>query len=266
MAEPDSSRLEQYLLLSKSARGAACVQLIKDALAAPGVYVFAELLEMPNVAELEQNREFAPWHTLLKIFSYGTYKDYKDNVGILPELDASQLTKLKHLSIVTLAEKTRTIPYDLLLGYFDIPNVRALEDLIITGFYAGVFSGKLDQQKSQLELSSTMGRDLRPNQITQMLEVLSRWSEQTDRVIRAIDDKCAYVMETMTQSRREKEAYEKELERVRQEYRQASASGTPGDVEMTGGSAGDPAHFDSVEYSAENMRRMKRRLGGFTRR
>ncbi len=45
-------RLEPYLLLSKSAKGGACVQLIKDALAAPGVYVFAELLSMPNVAEV----------------------------------------------------------------------------------------------------------------------------------------------------------------------------------------------------------------------
>lgn len=48
-------RLEPYLLLSKSAKGGACVQLIKDALAAPGVYVFAELLEMPNVAEVYFN-------------------------------------------------------------------------------------------------------------------------------------------------------------------------------------------------------------------
>ncbi|CAG8777877.1 14354_t:CDS:1, partial [Dentiscutata heterogama] len=29
-------RLEPYLLLSKSAKGGACVQLIKDVLAAPG--------------------------------------------------------------------------------------------------------------------------------------------------------------------------------------------------------------------------------------
>ena len=37
--------LEQFLLLSKTARGPAAVQLIKQALEAPGVYVFGELLE-----------------------------------------------------------------------------------------------------------------------------------------------------------------------------------------------------------------------------
>lgn len=45
-------RLEPYLALSKSAKGAGCVQLIKDALAAPGVMVFGELLDMPNVVEV----------------------------------------------------------------------------------------------------------------------------------------------------------------------------------------------------------------------
>ncbi|KAG0341853.1 hypothetical protein BG004_005876 [Podila humilis] len=44
-------RLEPHLALSKSARGAACVQLIKDVLAAPGVMVFGELLDMPNVVD-----------------------------------------------------------------------------------------------------------------------------------------------------------------------------------------------------------------------
>ncbi|CAJ0760981.1 17656_t:CDS:2, partial [Entrophospora sp. SA101] len=90
-------RLESFLLLSKSAKGSACVQLIKDALGAPGVYVFAELLDMPNIAKLRNNEQYQPYHTLLRLFSYGTYKDYKDNVETLPPLDDAQLNKLKHL-------------------------------------------------------------------------------------------------------------------------------------------------------------------------
>ena len=43
---------EQFLQLAKSAKGAAAVQLIKEALAAPGLYVFAELLHMPNIKEV----------------------------------------------------------------------------------------------------------------------------------------------------------------------------------------------------------------------
>ena len=44
-----SHNLEQFVLLAKSARGAGLVALIKQALEAPGVYVFGELIEMPSV-------------------------------------------------------------------------------------------------------------------------------------------------------------------------------------------------------------------------
>lgn len=44
--------LEQFVLLAKSARGAAAVELVKQVLEAPGVHVFGELLDMPNVIEV----------------------------------------------------------------------------------------------------------------------------------------------------------------------------------------------------------------------
>lgn len=44
--------LEQFVLLAKTAKGAACTELIKQVLEAPGVYVFGELLDMPNISEV----------------------------------------------------------------------------------------------------------------------------------------------------------------------------------------------------------------------
>lgn len=44
--------LEQFVLLAKTAKGAACTELVKQVLEAPGVYVFGELLDMPNIAEV----------------------------------------------------------------------------------------------------------------------------------------------------------------------------------------------------------------------
>lgn len=44
--------LEQFVLLAKSTKGAACLELIKQVLEAPGVHVFSELLVMPNIAEV----------------------------------------------------------------------------------------------------------------------------------------------------------------------------------------------------------------------
>ena len=45
-------KLEPFLLMSKSAKGAAAAKLIQDATSAPGVFVFSELLELPNIQEV----------------------------------------------------------------------------------------------------------------------------------------------------------------------------------------------------------------------
>jgi COP9 signalosome complex subunit 7 len=47
-----SAKLEPFLLMAKSAKGAAAAKLVQDATAAHGVFVFSELLEMPNVQEV----------------------------------------------------------------------------------------------------------------------------------------------------------------------------------------------------------------------
>lgn len=44
--------LEQFVSLAKSSKGAACLDLIKQVLEAPGVHVFGELLVMPNIVEV----------------------------------------------------------------------------------------------------------------------------------------------------------------------------------------------------------------------
>ena len=47
-----SNPLEQFVLLAKGAKGAAAAELIKQALDAPGVYVFGELLDTSNIKEV----------------------------------------------------------------------------------------------------------------------------------------------------------------------------------------------------------------------
>ena len=45
------AKLEPFLLMAKSAKGAAAAKLVQDATAAPGVYVFSELLAQPSIQE-----------------------------------------------------------------------------------------------------------------------------------------------------------------------------------------------------------------------
>lgn len=53
--------------------------------------------------------------------------------------------------------------------------MRELEDLIIDAMYQDVLRGRLDQKEQQLEVEYTMGRDLRPGQLEQILSALKDW-------------------------------------------------------------------------------------------
>ena len=71
--------LEPYILLSKSATSPlAAVDLINQATSAPNTYIFAELLQTPNIQSLRTaSSEYARYYTLLEIFCWGTWKDYE---------------------------------------------------------------------------------------------------------------------------------------------------------------------------------------------
>ncbi len=76
MSETSTDALEGFLMLVKSNKGLACVMVIQQVLKHPQIFVFGELLEQPNVQSL-QNTEHKPWLELLRIFAYGTWRDYQ---------------------------------------------------------------------------------------------------------------------------------------------------------------------------------------------
>lgn len=136
-----AAKLEPFLLMSKSAKGAAAAKLIQDATSAPGLFVFAELLALPNIQEvrssipalippylhllqLGKSETHDKFFSLLQLFSYKTYQDYlrayapiysrdistnilSEHKDVLPPLNHAQTIKLKHLSIVSMAAEKR---------------------------------------------------------------------------------------------------------------------------------------------------------------
>ncbi len=48
------SKLQQFVLLGKSAKGRALVELINTATAEPGLFAFGELLSLPSVHEVRR--------------------------------------------------------------------------------------------------------------------------------------------------------------------------------------------------------------------
>lgn len=56
--EKTNAVLEQYLVLAKGARGAAAVSLVKQALEAPSLYVFGELLHCNSVKQVSRIKTY----------------------------------------------------------------------------------------------------------------------------------------------------------------------------------------------------------------
>ncbi|XP_038850075.1 COP9 signalosome complex subunit 7b-like isoform X2 [Salvelinus namaycush] len=100
-----TNKMEVEQLLSLS--GPALAQAISSLLETPGLYVFSDILELPNVRELETGPH-APVFQLLNLFAYGTYCDYKERAASLPELTPAQRNKLRHLSIISLASNLKS--------------------------------------------------------------------------------------------------------------------------------------------------------------
>ncbi|KAH8550596.1 hypothetical protein BGW37DRAFT_497580 [Umbelopsis sp. PMI_123] len=248
-------RLEPFLILSKSVKGPANIKLIQDVLAAPGVYVFAELLECPNMMEASILPEVIPYYTLLKIFSYGTYRDYVEHATELPSLNEQQTTKLKHLSIVSMSEESRTISYDKLMGYLDIADVRKLEDLIIGAFYEDVMKGKMDQKRKQLEVEYTMGRDLRPGQRSDVIRILHEWSQNTENILTSLDQKLQSIHETAAEEKRRREQYDREIERLKKEIKSSGAMDVEEDGARGKGRRANSGIYDDESYRAARTRK-----------
>lgn len=71
-----------------------------------------------------------------------------------------------------------------------MPTIRDLEDLIIDAIYLDILRGKLDQKEQQLEIEYTMGRDLEPGKIEDVLATLKNWCVFTSSRSFWLSSKC----------------------------------------------------------------------------
>lgn len=75
--------LQPFILLATTTKSPSprfLADLIKRATEASGTYVFTELLQLPVIQSLraaDTPAEFQAYLTLLEIFSWGTYEEYK---------------------------------------------------------------------------------------------------------------------------------------------------------------------------------------------
>jgi len=234
--------LQAFLGLAKNSKGKTLLGAIQQILNAPNVFVFGELLELPQVQQLGETED-KKYLDLLKIFAYGTYSQYQANVANLPPLTPLQTKKLQQLSVVSLAAESKVIPYSVLQRELGISNLRELEDLIIDALYQGIIIGKLDQKLKQIEVEFTMGRDLKPDSLENMVGVLSEWNKQSQNLLETIKERISMADTVVTQDKKLKEEYEKRVETIKNNLKSMMES------EM------QSADFNDEMFSTEERRR-----------
>ncbi|KAF2791741.1 hypothetical protein K505DRAFT_248282 [Melanomma pulvis-pyrius CBS 109.77] len=205
--------LEPFLALSKSANSPrAAANLVTQATSAPNTYVFAELLQTPNIQSLRKSEEYAGFLTLLEIFAWGTWQDYKAH-GSLPQLSAQQRQKLLLLSLLPLSSSHATLTYSSLMAALDLPTTRALEEFITTAIYSGLLSATLDPAHSLLLVTSTSPlRDLAPGSLPILQATMQTWSQRCDSALLELEAQVAAVKKAAVDREKQRRKHERALE------------------------------------------------------
>ncbi|KAH6779704.1 Proteasome component domain protein [Perilla frutescens var. hirtella] len=187
--QQQAEHIDYFVKKASSLKGSALSNVVVEATSHPSLFAFSEILAVANVIELE-GTESSAFLDLLRMFAHGTWSEYKIVASRLPQLIPDQVLKLKQLTVLTLAETNKVLPYDTLMQELDVTNVRELEDFLINNcMYMGIVRGKLDQLRRCFEVQFAAGRDLRPGQLSGMIHTLSNWLSTSENLLVSIQEK-----------------------------------------------------------------------------
>ncbi|XP_039122993.1 COP9 signalosome complex subunit 7-like isoform X1 [Dioscorea cayenensis subsp. rotundata] len=221
MEQKQAEIIDRFVKQAEGMEGAPLAALVLEATSHPSLFAFSEILSSPNIAKLQGTR-FSSSIDLLRLFAYGTWSDYKSNAGGLPTLLPDQVLKLKQLSVLTLAETNKVLPYDQLILEIDVANVRELEDFLINEcMYAGIVKGKLDQLRRCFEVQFAAGRDLRPGQLSNMIDTLADWLGNSDNLLQSIQGRIRWADRMNEVDKMHRKDIEDRVEDVKKSLKQA---------------------------------------------
>lgn len=177
----------------------------------------------------------------MEIFTFKTYDALTstENEPLRSLLTRTSETKLKKLTIASMASTSRVLSYDALIKSLDLKSARELEDLLMDCLYSGLIQGHLDQKKGELVVSNAFGRDVAVEDIPEMIAALDRWNGRTESAIQAIDDQIRAALTYHQQNTKRRQRVKRDVKRTsekikRQKEEQAQAKSL-GRMMMRGG-------------------------------
>lgn len=239
------AKLEEYCLVAKGSRGRTLADVVQRATADPVLFAFGELLAVPLVQQLAETDQAASLKSLA-LFAHGTWTTYQQAQDQYLPLNEAQQLKLKQLTLMSMAANSKTITYGELTSQLGISSIRQLEDLIITeGFYKGIITGKLDQQRKCLQVTEALGRDVQPHQLPEILQGLEQWLQSCQHVQQDIDKKIKYVLEATEAQQKAQSQLESDISKLQKHLQKEGGTGTS--MLVDGGDAGNAAALNLME-------------------
>lgn len=272
---PDARRPSQpFLALCKSATSPrAAADLVTRATSAPNTFVFAELLQTPQIQALAQSPEYTPHLDLLHVFSYGTYQTYCA-ASHLPALADAQSLKLRQLSLLTLARDRANLSYGALQRALGLSSACQLEDLVIKAVYQGLLHATLDPARQAVQVTSVAPlRDPQPGSIPHMTDALNAWSDRCAATLVDLEAQIKDVHSAAALRAMEAKASEDKLRRLMGEIREtdkiqdlAGREGLPrrafnkrAMLETCNSTADETMEFDEPPIPQEQTKRASKR-------
>ncbi|PHH67091.1 hypothetical protein CDD81_4486 [Ophiocordyceps australis] len=214
--------LEPFVVLSKAATSPrAAAELVTRATSAPNTFVFAELIQTPQIQALANSPEHAPQLALLRIFSHGTYASYKSHAS-LPPLNDAQEQKLRKLSLLTLARDCKELSYQQLQDSLALDSARLVEGVVISCIYDGLLDATLDPQQQVVHVTSISPlRDVEPGAVPDMITALDEWADRCSSTIADIEAQINSIRSVAAQRSRSAVAANDKLEKLMAEVRES---------------------------------------------
>ncbi|EJD74978.1 hypothetical protein LOAG_17795 [Loa loa] len=139
-------------------------ECVRTAIVDPKSFSFDHLLRLSAVQLLEKSDPLM--HEVLKLFSQGTLKDYQTFVMKHPTFineklhvdDNALIKKMRLLTLMDMAEKKTVISLHDLSLEVDIPENEELEEFIIEAIRINAISGKINELKKELSVTSLQHR------------------------------------------------------------------------------------------------------------
>jgi COP9 signalosome complex subunit 7 len=206
----------------------------------------------------------------LDLFSYGKYNDYSEATsGQYLSLTDSQLLKLRQLTVMSVVQEAccrgeGVITYDILaqeLGFME-PNLRQVEEIVISCIYAHILQGCLCQKTKSLLITSDRGppcrsRDVPASQVPIMIATLQALCARLEASHADLETSHTTVQSSLDQNT----AYWSTVdERKKKAETQVASQGAT--VRNLGGWPEGGAGAEAAHRSSSSRRQSKRSRGG----